>query len=194
MSARSQSGARSAPSTARRGGPKVLWRPGSASHRVRPDDLISRRRLVADRRSASACGSANGCGPSTSVLSSVSAPESGVVDLALDDRIETAPRAAELGRPNGLGVAAKDASACNSMASNRSTIALTSAAPTMASPSTRACATAGGSSKSAAGAAALVTEKQFAIADLSPDEEMMVVEASYPLRGAETPRRPACGR
>jgi hypothetical protein len=28
-------------------------------------------------------------------------------------------------------------------------------------------------------AAALVTEKQFAIADLSPDEEMMVVEASY---------------
>jgi hypothetical protein len=39
-----------------------------------------------------------------------------------------------------------------------------------------------------------VTDKQFAIADLSPHEEMMVVEASYPLRGAETPRRPACRR
>jgi hypothetical protein len=60
-------------------------------------------------------------------LELVSAPEvpRGGVELALDDRIETAPRSGSLARAERpSGVAAKDASACNSLASNKSTIAL----------------------------------------------------------------------
>jgi hypothetical protein len=36
-------------------------------------------------------------------------------------------------------------------------------------------------------------KKAIAMTGLNSDEVMMVVEASYPLQGAETPRRPACG-
>ena len=110
-------------------GPKVLWRPGSASHRVRPDDLISRRRLVA--RIAEALQHA--------VVRTIAVRRQACFELGQRSRkfraassiwrstieLRTAPRAGSLARAERpSGVAAKDASACNSLASNRSTIAL----------------------------------------------------------------------
>ena len=69
---------------------------------------------------------------------------------------------------------------------------VTSAAPTMTSsfdPSLRYCwIVAIGGWRGGPG-----HKKAIVTAELKPDQEMMVAEASYPLHGAGTPRRPAGG-
>jgi hypothetical protein len=120
--------ARWAPSTARRGDQKGS-RPGSASRRVRLDQLVPCRRLVAGipqelqnavvrtiavRRHA--CFVLGQRPRKSRAASSIWRSTIG---------LRIAPRAGSLARAERpSGVAAKDASACNSLASNSSTIAL----------------------------------------------------------------------